>query len=785
MLVRKLSLKNYSIHSDLELEFAPGINGIVGPNGSGKSTILDAIRFAVTGQSVLDGKIADNISWGEKASSVRLEFSHGDSDYVVHRKLGKTTSQVLSTPDGELNRQSEIQAYLERLLGTTFESLLNNVFVPQGRIESILFATNTQRLREIQRVVGLDNLALAEKALGLEISSIQLTPGLKPQIEETATLAAKATQELETAQAELVSVDNRYQELEPVVKRLESYLAMERSRAAILEVDADLQRVETRAAELSQDCLRLRDEYRKQKADLDQDANAYTSAVESLAAYDARQRQQQLVELLNRRLSDAQAVLARPVTGDPKLVRERLDNLQATLSIRTQQRSGVIPRAKLTREQEVESRLQALEAELKASESLPPPTDVERDTLHRRKQLIQDLETFATGKCPTCGQAVHDFNPDEAQQRLRRLDDEIKQLQTKRRVEYEALRRSLSAEKHELARELVEINATASRILDDVVTQLKTQIDGLQLLHAQLVSDVQQREQAERDIQVAQAQLQTLSTSAQTDDVDIDACRALVSSVETRRMQLQALETQLKVGLVELSNAQQQADKLRQLRKGFGELPELDPEQLQLAKDQTVEFDAVRQRQQQLQRSVGIGHARVQSLLETVQRLSEQYKNEALGTKWVELCKRVRDIVHVSGLPTLMMQEYATVLNRRMQYYLTVWESPFVMRLDETLSFVVEFDDERVHSANRLSGGQQIVASTSFRLAMVETFARDLGFLVLDEPSNYLDQDNRHHLQQLLLRLRELASASGRQILLVTHEASFEGFFDHTINLYR
>jgi len=173
----------------------------------------------------------------------------------------------------------------------------------------------------------------------------------------------------------------------------------------------------------------------------------------------------------------------------------------------------------------------------------------------------------------------------------------------------------------------------------------------------------------------------------------------------------------------------------------------------------------------------------VEQYTATIAALNAKQTEEKKDAEWVRLCRRARGVLHVSGLPSLLMREYAKILNQRMRYYTSLWEAPFALKLDENLAFIAEFDDGRVLTGQRLSGGQKIVGSTSFRLAMADTFSRGIGLLILDEPSNHLDSDNIIHLQRLLLELKELASASGRQVIMVDHEESLVGFFDNVITL--
>ncbi len=207
------------------------------------------------------------------------------------------------------------------------------------------------------------------------------------------------------------------------------------------------------------------------------------------------------------------------------------------------------------------------------------------------------------------------------------------------------------------------------------------------------------------------------------------------------------------------------------------------PEQVKQAQADAEVLSARRIELNALLQEIGINRALLASREGEVTRLREKMIREGSMAKWVEQVKLVRDTLHVTSLPTLVMREFARVLNARMEEYLHLWEAPFRMWLDDDLAFQVEFDDGKRLDAARLSGGQKITASISFRLAMSDTFASSVGLLILDEPSTYLDDDNIQHLQVLLMKLKEMSTHSSRQILVVTHEERLMGFMDHVINI--
>jgi len=113
MQLLRLRLVNFRQHADTELEFGPGITGIVGPNGSGKTTILEAIAWAIYGTQAVRGD-KDSIrrlgAPGRSGVEVDLEFRLGAHEYRVTRGLTAATLHQ----DGQLVANS-LKAVTEKL----------------------------------------------------------------------------------------------------------------------------------------------------------------------------------------------------------------------------------------------------------------------------------------------------------------------------------------------------------------------------------------------------------------------------------------------------------------------------------------------------------------------------------------------------------------------------------------------------------------------------------------------------------------------------------------------
>jgi exonuclease SbcC len=84
--------------------------------------------------------------------------------------------------------------------------------------------------------------------------------------------------------------------------------------------------------------------------------------------------------------------------------------------------------------------------------------------------------------------------------------------------------------------------------------------------------------------------------------------------------------------------------------------------------------------------------------------------------------------------------------------------------LTEDYQFIVTRAGYRRH-ARRLSGGQQVLASISFLMALSDVLSQ-LDFLILDEPTTHLDPNRRNELVNVLERLRRVP-----QLIIVDHHA--------------
>ncbi len=149
----------------------------------------------------------------------------------------------------------------------------------------------------------------------------------------------------------------------------------------------------------------------------------------------------------------------------------------------------------------------------------------------------------------------------------------------------------------------------------------------------------------------------------------------------------------------------------------------------------------------------------------------------------VEHLKTVRDLFHKDAAPAVVAQNGLRRLEYVMNEQLSLFGADFRVTAEEGCSFVALFTDGRRQPAERLSGGQKVVLALAFRLAAYFLYAGDLGLLVLDEPTVYLDKAFLSAMAQVLERLRDMVSSRGLSLLIITHEDELAPLFDHVIAL--
>jgi DNA repair protein RAD50 len=570
-------------------------------------------------------------------------------------------------------------------------------------------------------------------------------------------------------QAELSSFDSAVQKISQFEEQQKMKALYRNAEASYTEAKAKLDEIIKAAQELIK-------QKKSVEADLAVQRPLAESASEEIKELEARKNVIAAQASIKAKLSQ----INKSLQGLSEFDRDSLDPLKeeynkvlSNLSKYEQQLSGQLQMPQLEEDKRLQSELDEATSSLKHLRISPNIAVLENNLL----RYEEEAKLFAAGECPTCHQAISPDSLNDNANSIKAVKAEIAQLNK----EYEEAKIVLSNKCKELTRSVQDRKALARTVLEklkaketDKFATVKKQLSDLEAaiktydgLHSQ-----------------RQALLQQVVEVADVDDEAIKSLKAVVEKYTALDSLYRSVSTDVKIKQSSYESAKAAVDKADKLKSSIMLGSDtFSDEEIEEAKKALEIVSTKTQLKKELIDSIGMLEARLNSYRSTVDETTQKIEAEKTVKKWATLCEKTRQVLHVNGLPTLMMREYASRLNVRIQHYLQVWEAPFKVYLDDALNFIAEFRDGTKMLAARLSGGQKIVASTSFRLAMSDTFARNVGLLVLDEPTNHLDKDNIIHLQQLLVKLKSLSGSTGRQIIIVTHEESLTGFFDHTIRL--
>src|SRR5216117_882380 len=772
MQLLRLRLVNFRQHADTELEFGPGITGIIGPNGSGKTTILEAIAWALYGAQAVRGD-KDSIrrlgAKGRAGVEVDLEFRLGAHEYRVTRGL----STAALHQDGQVmaNSLKAVTDKLERTLGMTHEEFFNTYFTGQKELAVMAALGRTERAAFLSRVLGYERLrdaqervrevrnALAAEVRGLEagLPDAAGLAGERRAAEERLTAARRAARAADAtrqaAEQALAREEPRWTEW---VARRERTLSLDGERRmaeqAVVTARQEFQRLDKELA----DALAAREQLKQLAAEL----APVTHLKQELGELERLQR-----EAAARQAQEAQLEELARAAGN---LERRLVELQDV--------PEALARAELEARQ-IDERLQAadrtVEAERTAWVRDRQYADTKRTELLKlyeevREQRDQIGKLGPEGTCPTCKRPLGpeyetvlelldrqlEVITGDGKYFRQRLDQlaqppaKLTEAESARDAVVEENRRAsaragelraLVEERHRAAAE----RAAARRRARDLERQLRARPTGYDTarhdaLRAELAALEERARRAESLVKDAEQEEQQLSLSERRVAALTDAVRAEgYSDAEYRQAKDRYDRTVGALREAELAVVEARGDLTR-------------------AEDDVREAERREGERAERERQIAARKAR--------QRLHNEL-DRAFSDLRGELNARMRPEIAelASGFLTDLTDGRYDELELTEDYAVTVLEGGIPKPV--------------------ISGGEEDIASLVLRLAISQMIAeragQPLSLLVLDEIFGSLDEARRQHVVGLLRRLADRFP----QVILITHIEQVREGLDRVIRV--
>ncbi len=315
MLPIRLTIKGiYSYREEQTIGFdkltEAHIFGIFGSVGSGKSTILEAITFALYGDTERlnsrENRAYNMMNLKSNELKIDFEFKVADQEYrvVVVQKRKKKFSEIDTANRvfyKKVSEQWEAQEHTDssQAIGLSYENFRRTIIIPQGKFQEFLQLSATDRSRMLSEIFSLQKYELADKVNALSRKNSDNILVKETQLTE---IGAFSEENFQQAESQIAELAGRITEQSTTVKSLQQqFQAFEQLKTAFdkltqirgrqQELDAQKETIEQKATQLA-DYEAVQLEFRlplEQEALLQKDLTAQLQTIAS-----AKEEQQKL-----------------------------------------------------------------------------------------------------------------------------------------------------------------------------------------------------------------------------------------------------------------------------------------------------------------------------------------------------------------------------------------------------------------------------------------------------------------------------------------------------------
>ncbi len=782
MRLNSLHLVNFRQHADTRIEFDLGLTGVIGPNGAGKSTVLEAIAWALYGQSAIRGTRDSirNVRAGARAPvKVELDFDLAGHRYRVLRGLSSAELYLDGGSEPIATTITDVADLLARRLGMTRAEFFYTYFTGQKELSVMAAMAPTERAQFLSRVLGYDRIRAAQglarerrKLVAAEITGVKAGMQDAEQVDSMVRESASRKKEAERRWSAATKVHQLAESALAVVAP--QWEAAQRAREALQQLVSDLRLAEQGAGTLSRDSDRVSRELvsvAEARAELETIATQLAplnEVMEEYRALDALAREEGRRKALAESLRAVSDELAALRTRQAALASTAglIDDLTSQLKARSAALEAATASLEARRTEWVRDRQEAI---------------TKRDALRIQYQEVKThrdriVDLGEDGVCPTCQRTlgdhyrtVHDGLDEQLEtitvdgryfttrlEQLEGMEPEFRQS--------EDHRKAMSVEVQEFERQVTKAQAAGQ----ELVTAGR-ELSAKEQRHDQLANELRaipsgfdQRRHAELERELGRLgplneQAARLSARVDREPLLREEHERIASQLADARDRVAALGAQYEETRFSEEDLQRQRQEYEEAVTAL-QRAELELQAATLDEGRAAEAVAAAERaRKELERAREL-HAR----LEAERRLHE------------ELDRAYSDL--------------RTDLNFQLRPELSDLASQFLNVLTDGRYSELELDDQYSLVVLEdgipkpvISGGEEDLSNLVLRLAISQMIAdrsgQNFSLLVLDEVFGSLDVARRHSVVGLLRRLEDRFE----QVILITHIEGVKDELDHVV----
>jgi exonuclease SbcC len=745
MRIRELSLRNYRVFEEVDLELPARVIGVFGPNGAGKSTLMESIQFALYGRARTDKKhIRTNGVLTDAA--VRVVFEHGGQPYEVRRTIKGKNHQVeaeLFVGDAQLAAGvTEVDDQIHRLLRMDHKVFRASVFAEQKQLDAFSEYRPGERKEMVLRLLGVRPVDEARTAARKEArerkADADRMAGALPDL-------AEQEAALEKARAEEAEWRERAEKARSALDEAEGR-ARDAGRA-FEESDRVRQRVEQIAIE-RRTTERQAEHYGTQHADLTERIAGARRDLEELPALEEERAA----------LGDAgdRLTAAKRLTE----VAEEARQLGAELEHLPPVETGA-----------VDAELRAVQSELTKAQRASTRAEsaqerTQEELAAAEEALARAAEADPDQPCPTCGRPMGDDFTEYVAHCRNAVRD-------RKRGGREAAR---------LAREAAEALMRVDRRHREAVRAGET---------ARVTAEGRAR--VEDRLATARRRLEELAKPFAGEEPDLDRLAEDAARARTLETRVAALTAERKRLAEAEKDIEQTVAALEQTRRTLDSLAE---------EEGSLGFDAEEHARRGKERDEAhrlLGQARDREreasdlLKETAARVKEHRAEIRKVKEIAATAGALRDEARLMDRVAGLLEGFRTFLYGRIMPSLSRDAEVLFreltnheyedLRIDEETLAIHIADAGRYFTIERFSGSETDLANLALRVAISHHLSRmsdaDVGMMVLDEVLGALDAERKDLFVQTVGRL------AGRfhQLFVVTHAEQVKDHFPASIEV--
>lgn len=729
-MIERVRLVNFTSHANTEVRLGEGLTVFVGRNGAGKSSVVDAITYALYNKHSR-GENKNIVRDGAAGGLVELDLRHRGRSYTIWREFdtGGRLRRAELRSEGRLvatgeQRSEGVAKMVEEMLGMDYERLVNAVIIRQGELEEILSEDPRDLKSLFEDLMGLRRMETAYEKMHelLEEFDDQVRRELGYGVRELETLKKdleQLTNEKDRLSEETDELRREQERLQEELRRVDEEMgslrdreeAMRRGRErlkvllGILQERARGDRGALREAEKRIAVLRIKDEIEERIRVVTELEGKISGVEEELHMLEARERalRERLSALEERRLP-------KEVQGEARPLQEWED-----------------------------------EARMRARRLKEHAVELGRSLGRGRGTQASLLESIVESEIEGVADVVRGAYASALATYLASLEEERERIES----ELGEVGRRIKEARLELSR-YRQMKMEAETLNGEDIATLRQRIQIAQEEAAKYGAPDEVAERAERITQALEVLEAIRDDLERGHPPNIETLEDLKSNgwwmmIEegTRREVRELLEA--------ASSSADYQNRIESLRESRDRL--------------SGDLAACRTKIEERERSLAQLSERISKLRSIIEMLARARKiHEGLTA--------IREkIFHRDGpvMKSLRTWIYARVSERGGLYLRLFNVMVDDVRIEESgrgVSFRCYYGGREV-DAERLSGGEKVALALAIRLAMGDVLgAERLGFFILDEPTIFLDDENRKRLGEIFTSL----SKAIRQVVVITHD---------------